>query len=244
MLEVVCETSFTQLSLPLSPSTSVLFLPPPVVISYLLCLLLSPLISPSFPLPAPKTIFFSHWPFFPPSSCLHLLSQGPCGTLRGWWGWGWWWCRWWWNSDSVSSLSVLETRSLSLPCLRIFYSFPAHPSRLLKAERMRMREKTRTKASCLCHSFIHASLCSTPHHHATHATCVCVCLCVCLPPVCFPCCHCCLVWCLLEVALKVETHKEAENTSHNLPLWMSLKKRLLEMWSSLTFGKATNRSIK
>lgn len=43
-----------------------------------------------------------------PHSYLHLLSQGPCGTLRGWWGWGWWWCRWWWNSHPVSCLPVLE----------------------------------------------------------------------------------------------------------------------------------------
>lgn len=52
-----------------------------------------------------------------PSSYRHLLSQGPCGTLRGWWGWGWWWCRWWWNSHSVSSLPVFEAEvspSLSL----------------------------------------------------------------------------------------------------------------------------------
>lgn len=44
----------------------------------------------------------------------------------------------------------------------------------LGEERVRVRSKTRRKASCLCHSFIHASLCSTPHHHATYANCVCV----------------------------------------------------------------------
>lgn len=75
----------------------------------LLLLLLAPLV-PQSPCYTLQSCFLSlsspPFPFLlrPPSSCLHLLSQGPCGTLRGWWGWGWWWCRWWWNSHSVSSV--------------------------------------------------------------------------------------------------------------------------------------------
>lgn len=141
--------------------------------------------------PNPSLLLSPH-----PPSYLHLLSQGPCGTLRGWWGWGWWWCRWWWNSHSVSSLPVLEPEAS--PSLSPWLSLFLHTLLpLFKEERWRVRNKARRKASCRGHSFIHTSLCSTPHHHATYATCVCVCS----QPVCFPCCYYCVVLSLLTVTL-------------------------------------------
>lgn len=131
-LEVVCGPSFTQLSLPfpffLYP------LPPPLhplVVTFACSL--STLISPSYAPPTSKpSILFSS---SPPSSYLHLLSQGPCGTLRGWWGWGWWWCRWWWNSHSVSSFPVLELEAS--PCSSLSFAHLFLPQ--FKEERVRMR---------------------------------------------------------------------------------------------------------
>lgn len=130
--EVVCEPSFTQLSLPFP------LLPLSSSASAFCCHPLSPLLAPFLPwsllLMPPLPLLLC--PFFPrPPSCLHLLSQGPCGTLRGWWGWGWWWCRWWWNSHSVSSLSVLELEASPNS------SFPIFPS-LVSEERL--RRKTRS----------------------------------------------------------------------------------------------------
>lgn len=160
-----------------SPSSSILFH------LLFLFLLLSPLLAPYLPkspplmlfLPQPSTLL----PLLltsPPASYFHLLSQGPCGTLRGWWGWGGWWCRWWWNSHSVSSLPVLELEAS--PYLSL--SFPTYSSLISKRKGWGWGVRQVRKASCLCHSFIHASLCSTPHHQATYATCVCVCVTACV----------------------------------------------------------------
>lgn len=86
--------------------------PPPPVVTFACSL--SPLNPPHLILsPTPNLPLL---PPSPPSPPLHLLSQGPCGTLRGWWGWGWWWCRWWWNSHSVSSFPVLEPEARLTPC--------------------------------------------------------------------------------------------------------------------------------
>lgn len=109
-LEVVCGPSFTQLSSspsflhPLAPTAPhhpqhchllsdplTLLLPPSS----------APILNPLFPF---ISTFLVPLYFAPPPPDLHLLSQGPCGTLKGWWGW--WWCWWGWNSHSVSCLLV------------------------------------------------------------------------------------------------------------------------------------------
>lgn len=187
-LEVVCEPRVTQFSLPLS-------LLPPSSFTSSSCHLLSPVFAcslSSFVLPGTTISISPSYIYillsFPLPCCLHLLSQGPCGTLRGWWGWGWWWCRWWWNSHSVSSLSVLELEAsfLLLSCLHIFLYFPSFIS---KGKEWglggRWGERPPTKVSSTHLYAAHTTI--TPHMPPVFA-------CVCLLPMCFPCCHCCLVW--------------------------------------------------
>lgn len=126
----------------------------------------------------------------PPASYFHLLSQGPCGTLRGWWGWGGWWCRWWWNSHSVSSLPVLELEAS--PYLSL--SFPTYSSLISKRKGWGWGVRQVRKASCFF-----ATVSST-HLYAAHPTIkphmppVFVFV---LQPVCFLCHHYCLVWSLI-----------------------------------------------
>lgn len=100
----------------------------------------------------------------PPPSCLHLLSQGPCGTLRGWWGWGWWWCRWW-NSHSVSFVPS-PTAGSPLPLVSVtllFLSYFGNKMRWGWGGRQRGRLPV---FAC----FIHASRCkhTPPSRHISH----------------------------------------------------------------------------
>lgn len=108
-----------------------------------------------------------------PSSCIHLLSQGPCGTLRG--GWGWWWCRWWWNSHSVSFVTSPTARS-PFPLVS-----PSHLFSLILETKCSENEKGNKEEGFLSLpvSSTHHDA-STPHHHTVVATHVCVDTALCL----------------------------------------------------------------
>ncbi len=176
------------LSLPLSSSTS--SSPCCHLLSPFACSL-SPLISPAYALRTPTLYFYSLPPLLPPilssppPSYLHLLSQGPCGTLRGWWGWGWWWCRWWWNSHSVSSLPVLEPDASPYSSL----SLPTHSS--LVSERKGWGWGVRRGGRLPVFATV-----SSTHLYAAHPTITphMPPVFVCLQPVCFLCHYYCLVW--------------------------------------------------
>lgn len=103
-----------------------------------------------------------------PSSCIHLLSQGPCGTLRG--GWGWWWCRWWWNSHSVSFVPSPTARS-PFPLVS-----PSHPFLPHFGNKMQWEWEGRQGGRLLpvFAGFIHASQCKhTPPSRRSSHPCLC-----------------------------------------------------------------------
>lgn len=123
--------------------------------------------------PCPPLLFPS---FSTPPSCLHLLSQGPCGTLRGWWGWGWWWCRWW-NSHSVSFVPS-PTAGNPVPLVPFSRLFLSHfGNKMQRGWGGRQGGRLPVYAG-----FIHASQCkhTPPSRHISH-----LCLCdtaLCLSP--------------------------------------------------------------